>query len=676
MDSIDNRPPLKKRKSFRRWIRKVTTPKVSPILPKGVDGKHQGVFGVPLVASISYARATIGYQDADQVNHQRAAAIPLVVAKCGSYLKRNALETEGIFRLSGSTKRVNTLQQIFDSPQASYGLHHVWKDYSVHDAGSILRRYFLRLPDPVIPIHFYQQFRDVMNDSMYEGTSQRIDAFQSLICQLPTAHQHLLLYVLDMLRLFATNASATRMDAANLAAVFSPGLLSHPQHNSPVQYMISQRVIEFLIEFQALFTMDLLVDNETKPVEPDESLVSPNIQTRASSSLSPSTSSSRKINKTPSPPVPTIPSHFTHQEITSASLVQSPLSIRSSSLPLPHQQRGIVNIEKPHTLDISPDQYEKITDEDEDDDIPTPRPGSPIQQYQYHKDDSAPINASFSNWQLNKILASIDYWLKNVFNPLKLVWHLILSTILCTILFEAYMIYGNLAIVEPFLFFSGFVTYWFLLINGMDIQHQQQQEEREDTLVGDDMTGPIQSYRLDDGYSDHVVDDDFDKDSIEHQDGGDGLSLFDDISLAGDQVSEQALMRDKEIMANWQQLMTRAWRAAPDDIDMTVQQQQEEEHPMYPALGNSDNGLLVDDGASMASVSSRFNEDFMDDDDEDDEEDLLSTTDEDLEQLWARYEQFKQDEELAEKLQQEEQVKSLQLKQQRGGNNPFLDDSR
>jgi hypothetical protein len=48
-----------------------------------------GVFGVPLVISISYARGTIGYQDADQVNHQRAAAIPLVVSKCGSYLKRN-----------------------------------------------------------------------------------------------------------------------------------------------------------------------------------------------------------------------------------------------------------------------------------------------------------------------------------------------------------------------------------------------------------------------------------------------------------------------------------------------------------------------------------------------------------------------------------------------------------
>lgn len=106
---MEKPPSLKKRKSFRRWLRKVTTPKVAPLLPTGSGGKGQGlyksvwksksfilllslligVFGVPLVISISYARGTIGYQDADKVNHQRAAAIPLVVSKCGSYLKRN-----------------------------------------------------------------------------------------------------------------------------------------------------------------------------------------------------------------------------------------------------------------------------------------------------------------------------------------------------------------------------------------------------------------------------------------------------------------------------------------------------------------------------------------------------------------------------------------------------------
>lgn len=49
------------------------------------------------------------------------------------------------------------------------------------------------------------------------------------------------------------------MDISNLAAVFCPGLLRHPDHNTPVQYKISQYVIEFLVEYQSLFTMQLLM---------------------------------------------------------------------------------------------------------------------------------------------------------------------------------------------------------------------------------------------------------------------------------------------------------------------------------------------------------------------------------------------------------------------------------
>lgn len=56
-----------------------------------------GVFGVPLVVSISYARGTVGYQDTDQVNHQSVASIPLIVSKCGSYLKRNGKLNDMLF---------------------------------------------------------------------------------------------------------------------------------------------------------------------------------------------------------------------------------------------------------------------------------------------------------------------------------------------------------------------------------------------------------------------------------------------------------------------------------------------------------------------------------------------------------------------------------------------------
>lgn len=95
-------------------------------------------------------------------------------------------------------------------------------------------------------------------DKYYKSTESRIQAFQHLIQQLPIPHQHLLLYLLDMLSLFASNEMENRMDAANLAIVFAPSIFSHPNHNSPVQMAIMKRVLEFLIEFQALFTMQLL----------------------------------------------------------------------------------------------------------------------------------------------------------------------------------------------------------------------------------------------------------------------------------------------------------------------------------------------------------------------------------------------------------------------------------
>ena len=39
--------------------------------------------------------------------------VPIIVGRCGSYLKQKA-DIEGIFRVSGSAKRMRDLQAIFD----------------------------------------------------------------------------------------------------------------------------------------------------------------------------------------------------------------------------------------------------------------------------------------------------------------------------------------------------------------------------------------------------------------------------------------------------------------------------------------------------------------------------------------------------------------------------------
>jgi hypothetical protein len=60
-------------------------------------------------------------------------------------LKESATTTEGIFRVSGSNKRINELQTIFDtSPR--FGKDLDWSSFTVHDAASVLRRFLNLMP--------------------------------------------------------------------------------------------------------------------------------------------------------------------------------------------------------------------------------------------------------------------------------------------------------------------------------------------------------------------------------------------------------------------------------------------------------------------------------------------------------------------------------------------------
>ncbi|KAI8097783.1 Rho GTPase activation protein [Halteromyces radiatus] len=208
------------------------------------------IFGVPLAESVDNARAAIAYADD---NVQYMGYIPLLIAKCGSFLKEEALYTEGIFRMSGSAKRIGELQQIFNTPP-DYGRQLDWKGYSVHDTANVLRRYLNYLPEPVIIQELCQSFQQVIDQPITD--EQKVNEYQRLIEQLPQMHQFLLFYLLDLLFLFSQNAHITRMDTFNLASVFTPGILIDPECSmDPAHYKTSQRVVQFLIEHQLCFQM-------------------------------------------------------------------------------------------------------------------------------------------------------------------------------------------------------------------------------------------------------------------------------------------------------------------------------------------------------------------------------------------------------------------------------------
>ncbi|KAG0166872.1 hypothetical protein DFQ30_006627 [Apophysomyces sp. BC1015] len=239
----------------RAWWKKVTAanPKADDFKVMKLPVVDGGVFGLPLSESLRYAHSSISYID-DRTGIQCFGVIPIVVAKCGSFLKEEGLTVQGIFRMSGNAKRIGMLQTLFDTPD-QYGLQLDWKGYNAHDAANVMRRFLNHLPEPVITLDYYRPFKDTM-DEEFPSLDAKIDAFQNLIDCLPLAHQYLLLYLLDLLGLFALTNEVTRMDTASLASVFAPGLLSHPDDAlNPAGYKESQRVLEFLIEHQERFTM-------------------------------------------------------------------------------------------------------------------------------------------------------------------------------------------------------------------------------------------------------------------------------------------------------------------------------------------------------------------------------------------------------------------------------------
>lgn len=291
-----------------------------------------GIFGVPLADSIRYANVAISLQNENGESFIYGY-VPIVVAKCGVFLKEKgmlhrrpgsslythaddtlATDVEGIFRLSGSAKRIKDLQTVFNSPDR-YGKGLDWTGYTVHDAANILRRYLNQLPEPIVPLDFYERFREPLRKTQVQGPdgemhprdlsvsehTAAVSSYQKLITELPPLNRQLLLYILDLLAVFASKADLNRMTAANLAAIFQPGIISHPSHDmAPQEYRLSQDVLIFLIENQDNFLIGMsgtAVDEKTqKDVESGPpSVRSPKPVGRSTSNASAGADSLRKF---------------------------------------------------------------------------------------------------------------------------------------------------------------------------------------------------------------------------------------------------------------------------------------------------------------------------------------------------------------------------------------------
>lgn len=161
-----------------------------------------GTFGVPL--------AQVVEQHGIEWNGLR---IPKLLHDIAEHL-RPQYSTVGLFRVCGSAVRMRKIEETANRGE-TIGAG------QPHDLAGILKSFFRLLPDPLLTHRLYGAFVDAFQ----LPAPERLRAVLLLCLELPQAHLHTLRFLMNLLSDVVSQPD-TKMTANNLAAIFTPNLLS------------------------------------------------------------------------------------------------------------------------------------------------------------------------------------------------------------------------------------------------------------------------------------------------------------------------------------------------------------------------------------------------------------------------------------------------------------------
>ncbi|XP_032817792.1 rho GTPase-activating protein 18 isoform X2 [Petromyzon marinus] len=176
--------------------------------PVKVRAKDSRLFGVPL--------STLLEQDQ---KISPGVKVPLFLQELLTHLEQTGLDTEGIFRIPGSSSRIKSLRQELEA--GFYDGAVTWDDVRPHDAASLLKLFIRELPAPLLTAEYLTAFTSV---EKIEIRKQRIRALNLLIILLPAANRDVLKAILELLLKVSEASTATRMDLWNVSLIMAPNL--------------------------------------------------------------------------------------------------------------------------------------------------------------------------------------------------------------------------------------------------------------------------------------------------------------------------------------------------------------------------------------------------------------------------------------------------------------------
>ncbi|KAJ7155437.1 Rho GTPase activation protein [Mycena crocata] len=172
-------------------------------------------------------RPTFGVDLADQMTRDNVE-VPPIMEKCCQAIEKYGIESQGIYRLSGTVTKVANLRQRLDKDLESVDLDSTEWSSDINNVASVMKMWLRELPDPLLTFDLQQGFIDA---AKIENDRLRHIRLHERVNDLPDANYATLKYFLGHLHRINQHASENSMSVQNLAIVFGPTLFGQLKLN-------------------------------------------------------------------------------------------------------------------------------------------------------------------------------------------------------------------------------------------------------------------------------------------------------------------------------------------------------------------------------------------------------------------------------------------------------------
>lgn len=162
------------------------------------------VFAVDLIKSVPYG-----------------AELPSIIEQAIKYIDAKALDTVGIYRLSGAAPTIANWKKLFDKGEKV----DLALEPDPHAVAGLMKLFLRELPEPILTFPKYDDFIAAISHTTKWAKVRAIRAVSQTITGI---NRNVLLYLLQHLRRVNAKCDINKMHLANLATVFGPTLLRKP----------------------------------------------------------------------------------------------------------------------------------------------------------------------------------------------------------------------------------------------------------------------------------------------------------------------------------------------------------------------------------------------------------------------------------------------------------------